>query len=229
MDGTTSLTLPTDLLDPTAKIHTAFAFEGVIRDICALRWEALTSDDVLQVAHAYYYFSIQFRENLEIACRLRPQDMRLKDLHRGECNTDNLSPWPNVTEPGEKVDHDEFMRRLLGLQPVAGEAYVRDLGETYLAVTRHVPDTARAVSIASYEDGGLSRVFTAMLQAPHWQGPGQEAFRYFLEQHILFDTDDDGGHGSLSRHLAPTDQILPLWTAFKDLLTAAVPRLSPAA
>ena len=91
---------------------------------------------------------------------------------------------------------------------------------------RAIDDHARACSIASYEDGGLSRVFSAMLRAQHWHGEGQRAFRHFLEQHILFDTDDDAGHGSLSRHLVPDDSILPLWSAFAALLVLAVPRLA---
>ena len=47
-------------------------YDNVITTICALSWDRLSNDEVLQVAKAYYYFSIQFRENLEIACQLRP-------------------------------------------------------------------------------------------------------------------------------------------------------------
>lgn len=229
MDGIVLIPNRCDPLDRIAEIRNGFEFEGVISEICGMDWEALDSEDVLQVAHAYYYFSVQFRENLEIALRLRPQDPKLHELHRGECNTDNLSPWPGVTAAGEKVNHDEFMRRLLGLQPLPREAYVRGLGEAYLSRTRGIDDLARAASIASYEDGGLSRVFGAMLRAPHWSGRGQRAFRFFLEEHIRFDTDEGGGHASLSRHLVPSDDILPLWTAFRDILAGSAPRLLTAA
>ena len=67
-----------------------------------------------------------------------------------------------------------------------------------------------------------------MLRAPHWYGRGQRAFRFFLEEHIRFDSDDGAGHGTLSRHLPVDDRILPLWTAFRDLLTTAVPKLATA-
>jgi hypothetical protein len=204
-------------------------YDNVITTICSLSWDRLTSEEVLQVAKAYYYFSIQFRENLEIACQLRPGDPKLAALRLGECDTDNLSPWPEVTAPGEKLDHDEFMRRLLALQPVPDEESLEALGANYLSQVRAVDDHARACSIASYEDGGLSRVFSAMLRAQRWYGPGQRAFRFFLEQHILFDTDDAGGHGSLSRHLVPDDSILPLWSAFATLLVLAVPCLAQSA
>jgi len=51
------------------------------------------------------------RENLEIARRLYPNDTKLQQLEREECNTDNLSPWPGVASAAEKMNHDEFMRR----------------------------------------------------------------------------------------------------------------------
>jgi hypothetical protein len=183
----------------------------------------------MRIAKAYYYFSIQFRENLEIACDLFPDDPLLQKLREGECATANLSPWPGIAEAGEKLDHDEFMRRVLVQHPVGGDTGLTTLGETYLALTRNLPDETRAASIASYEDGGLSSVFTAMLRAPDWQGDPASGFRFFLRKHIEFDTDDDNGHGSLSRHLVVDDRILPLWLAFRDLLVAAVPALEPVA
>ncbi len=194
-----------------------------------MRWEMLNAAEVIQVAKAYYYFSIQFRENLEIACRLRPGDALLQKLSAGECDTDNLSPFPGICTVGEKLNHDEFMRRLLAFQPVECDHALTLLGEAYLDQTRALDDLPRAASIASYEDGGLSRVFGAMLRAPNWNGAGPLAFRFFLEEHIRFDTEDGEGHGALSRHLAVDDAILPLWTAFRDLLLAAAPRLEPVA
>jgi hypothetical protein len=220
MDSVTVLTF-----QPENRENAAFGYEAVIDDICAMPWDRLTTDEVLQVAKVYYYFSIQFRENLEIACRRRRGDPKLAALRLGECDTDNLSPWPKIATAGEKLNHDEFMRRLLALQPIRDGEFLEALGTSYLNRVRAIDDHARACSIASYEDGGLSRVFSAMLRAQHWYGPGQRAFRFFLEQHILFDS-DDGGHGSLSRHLSPDDSILPLWSAFAEMLALAVPRLA---
>lgn len=221
MDRISTLTFP-----PQQRESTAWGYEAVIDEICAMPWDSLTSDEVLQVAKAYYYFSIQFRENLEIACRRRPGDPKLAALRLGECDTDNLSPWPQIAVSGEKLDHDEFMRRLLALQPIHDGDFLEALGTSYLNRVRAIDDHARACSIASYEDGGLSRVFSAMLRAQHWYGDGQRAFRHFLEQHILFDTDDEAGHGCLSRHLVPDDSVLPLWSAFAEILALAVPRLA---
>ena len=224
MDGIVLIPNRRDSLDHIADIRNRFAFEGVISEICDMDWEALDSEDVLQVAHAYYYFSVQFRENLEIACRLHPEDSKLKELYEGECATDNLSPWPGVASAGEKLDHDEFMRRLLALGTVEDNNHLTQIGEVYLERTRALDDVTRAMSIASYEDGGLTRVFSAMLRAPDWRGAAPGAFKFFLEQHIRFDSDDGAGHGSLSRHLRLDDRIVPLWIGFRELLVAAVPR-----
>jgi hypothetical protein len=202
-------------------------YRRVIEEIASLNWQGLTRQDVLAAAHAYYYFSVQFRENLEIAVALHPWDAGLAELHAGECDTANLSPFPDVAAPGEKMDHDEFMRRLLrhsDLEPARLHSITR-LGAAYLAECRGVDRLARALSISSYEDGGLEAVFTAILSAPNWTGTALLAFRHFLTEHIRFDSDVETGHGALGRSLVPDDRILPLWEAFYDLLIGAAPKL----
>ena len=84
---------------------------------------------------------------------------------------------------------------------------------------------ARALSIASYEDGGLERTFKAFLQAPEFNNPALAAFRHFLSEHIRFDSNPDEGHGALARHLVPDDRILPLWRSFADMLVEFAPSL----
>ncbi len=202
-------------------------YEYVIDNISELSWPSLTEDELTVTAWAYYYFSIQFRENLEIACELFPNDPKLRQLEREECNTSNLSPWPGVADAGEKMNHDEFMARLLKLLPISAETrlHLETIGQEYLDVVRATPRVVRGLSIASYEDGGLEKVFRAFLTAQHWDNPLLQAFRHFLTEHIRFDSDPDQGHGSLSRHIPPDDRILPLWSAFEQLLVQAVPQL----
>src|SRR5437588_13103991 len=96
---------PTMLMQTSAR----FAYEREIDDICGLNWRGLTREDLVNVAWAYYYFSVQFRENLEITRALYPDDKQLLELDRGERDTDNLSPWPGVAKPGESMKHDGFM------------------------------------------------------------------------------------------------------------------------
>jgi hypothetical protein len=204
-----------------------FEYQQVIAEICDMPWGRLSEEETIDAAWAYYYFSVQFRENLEIALRLYPGDAKLQELELGECNTDNLSPWPGVADAGEKLNHDEFMRRLLCLSPVpeARRHQFHCMGDRYLDYVREMDPMVRARSLASYEDGGLERVFRAMLNSPCSQNQALRAFRHFLSEHIRFDSDTDQGHGSLIRHLRPDDEILPLWDSFRRLLTDFVPRL----
>ncbi len=209
------------------QIAESYSFDRVVDAICALNWTALSREDLTAVATAYYYFSIQFRENLEIARQLHPDDQKLQQLELGECNTDNLSPWPGVAAEGEKLDHDEFMRRLLELSPGDNQkrSFIDSLGKRYLDTVRQVDLDTRARSIASYEDGGLEKLFRAILTAPDWDSPLLQAFKHFLVQHIRFDEDPEQGHGALSRHLAPNDRILPLWLECKRIFVEAAPAL----
>ena len=208
------------------------ACDTIIRSICRLQWNEITAEELHQAATAYYYFSIQFRENLETARHLYPFDESLAELELGECNTDNLSPWPGVAKAGEAMNHDEFMRRALNLSPLCDRKRqaLDAIGLRYLATVRRFDEETRARSIASYEDGGLERVFSAMLTAPDWNNATLQAFHHFLVEHIRFDHDPKQGHGALARHLGVGAEVEPLWAAFHRMLTEAVPRLvySPA-
>jgi hypothetical protein len=202
-------------------------YKRVIDDICDLDWGKLTEEDLIGVAWVYYYFSIQFRESLEIARQLYPDDQQLQELDRGERNTDNLSPWPGVASVGERMNHDEFMRRTLGLSKISGrrQRSLESIGEAYLTMVRAIDRKVRALALASYEDGGLESVFRAILTATKWDDPLLQAFNHFLVEHIKFDSDPEQGHGALCRHLPPDDRVAPLWDEFRQMLVRAAPRL----
>jgi hypothetical protein len=200
----------------------------IIEEISHFRWETLDKADLHAVALAYYYFSIQFRENLCEALQLYPDDRLLLELFAGECDTANLSPWPEIAKTDERLNHDEFMRRALTLSSSVwfDRGSIDAAGSDYLERARSYPAQIKACSIASYENGGLESTFRAMLRAPDWSSPTLLAFRHFLTEHIKFDSDAETGHGALSRHLTVDDQVLPLWLDFRDLLLFAAPRLA---
>jgi hypothetical protein len=216
--------LQSDLPRQTLK----FAYEKIVDDICNLNWTGLTQDELVAIAWVYYYFSVQFRESLETARKLYPDDPRLQELDRGERNTDNLSPWPGVAGIAEKMNHDEFMRRTLGLSRISErrQGNLKAIGEAYLSKVRAIDEKTRALALASYEDGGLESVFRAILTAPKWNDPLLLAFKHFLVEHIKFDSDPEQGHGALCRHLPPDDRVSPLWEEFRKMLVKAAPGLA---
>ena len=215
-------------MDGSSLDRITFNFETVIQEICGLGWAALDESAVIDAAWAYYFFSVQFQENLDVAQELFPGDEKLQDLASEECNTANLSPWPGVAGTGEAMNHCEFMRRVLTLSPIpeAKRLAFEASGARYLHAVRHTNPLTRALSIASYEDGGLERVFTAMLTTLESDNPVLRGFRHFLLMHVTFDSDPTQGHGAMIRHLRPDDRILPLWTAFRDILVEFAPALA---
>jgi hypothetical protein len=202
--------------------------EAAIAEICNLAWPKATEQDVIAAAWAYYYFSVQFRENLCLACDMFPSDEALMRLFAEECDTSNLSPFPGVALPGERLNHDEFMRRVLESSAVPQNVIVhyQEAGERYLGKVRAIDPEVRALSMASFEDGGLEAVFKAMLKSADYDHVVVKGFRFFLSEHIRFDSDPEAGHGSLSRHLALDDRVAELWLLFKDLLLEINPRLA---
>jgi hypothetical protein len=197
---------------------------AVIDEIGDLNWSTLTRDELMAACRAYSYFSVQFVEAVDIACGLYPSDRKLIELREGECDTDNLSPYPGIAKEGEKMNHDEYMRRVVAMSSLdhGTRDKVESLGRAYLAEVHQFDAVTRAMSLSSYEDGGLETVFRAMLSAPDWNEPSLGAFRHFLVEHIRLDS---GEHGGLCRHLVADDRILPLWNAFRDILIGAAPRL----
>ena len=200
-------------------------YHAAIDEIGNLNWPALNREELMAACAAYYYFSVQFVEAVDIACGLYPSDRKLAELREGECDTDNLSPYPGVAEAGEKMNHDEFIRRAVAMSSMntAERARVEKIGRAYLENVHRMEPFVRAMSLSSYEDEGLPRVFSAMLKAPDWNEPSLGAFRHFLVQHVALDSDI---HGALCRHLVADDRILPLWEAFQSLLVKAAPKLA---
>jgi hypothetical protein len=208
-------------------VHIPNRYHKIVDEIGNFNWRGLERDELMMACRAYYYFSVQFVQAVHITCGLYPSDQNLIALRGGECDTDNLSPYPGIAEKGEKMNHDEFMRRVVesaSLDQAARER-VDNLGREYLAEVSRMDPLTRAMALSSYEDGGLEAVFRAMLTAPNWNEPSLGAFKHFLVEHIKLDS-GDGSHGSLCRHLVADDRILPLWVAFKNLLVAGAPRLS---
>jgi hypothetical protein len=200
-------------------------YKTVIDQIGEFNWQGLSREELMAACRAYYYFSKQFVDAVHSACELYTSDQQLIELLEGECDTNTLSPYPGIAEPHEKMDHDEFMRRTIEIASLdeAVRKHVDKIGREYLDKVASADGLTRAMSLATYEDGGLEVVFRAMLTAKDWDEPSLRAFKHFLVEHIKLDS---GEHGALCRHLVADDRVLPLWDAFRELLVGAAPSLA---
>ena len=70
------------------------------------------------------------------------------------------------------MNHDEFMRRTLQLTTIPNERRqaLASIGQAYLAKVRAIDRNTKALALGSYEDGGLERMFRAILTAQRWEG-----------------------------------------------------------
>jgi hypothetical protein len=93
-------------------VNTLNRYQTTIDEIGNFNWSKLSREELRAACCAYYYFSVQFVECVHIACNLYPTDANLIALREGECDTDNLSPCPGIAKSGERMNHDEFMRRV---------------------------------------------------------------------------------------------------------------------
>ena len=86
-------------------VNTLDRYQTTIDEIGNLNWSKLSRKELTAACCAYYYFSVQFVECVDIACDLYPTDANLIALREGECDTDNLSPYPGIAKSGERMNH----------------------------------------------------------------------------------------------------------------------------
>jgi hypothetical protein len=86
----------------------------------------------------------------------------LIELCAGECDTDTLSPYPRVATVGEKMNHDEFMRRAVAMSSLDGDTQARQGREPRPCVSYENSQDGRvtkAMSLSSHEMAGWRRCF----------------------------------------------------------------------
>ncbi len=192
----------------TETVHAPKSKE-VVRQIKALNWENLSSDELVVVWYLSYVAAVEFAEALRLALRLYPDNPGLKAMAYGELKTRNLS----LDDFRAAGDHHEFLAHFLAKHDVT-EQMERQLGEhaaAYLAACRSLSDDVRAMTVFSREEE-LSGIFARILQAGDWSAPGLYAFRHYLSRHIVFDS-GEGGHYDLVSDFPVDDQVLPFYEA----------------
>jgi len=136
-----------------------------------------------------------------------PDNVNLMEMARGELETTNLR-FADYRQAG---DHADFLAYFLANNRISGDALLHRHAQEYLHACRALSAPVRAMSVFSREEE-LSGIFREILLAPDWSAPGLEAFRFYLAQHILFDS-TDGGHHDLTKVFEVDDRLVPFYIA----------------
>ena len=164
----------------------------LVQEIAALPWETATPDDIILLSLCT---AREFSESLRLAKKVYPNDERLDEMMAGELKTDNMA-FEDYTALG---DHWEFLAHfvdkyhLVPSSPLIEEAMGR-----YLTYVRSLSDADRAMTIFSREEE-LTLIFEKIVAAHDWDAFGRTFYKYYLAQHILFDSGDNG-HAWLTKH-----------------------------
>lgn len=193
-------------------------FKNIVREIRELPWELLDGQELQRLMFISEVYAREFAEALRIALRLHPDHPDLRDMARGELDTTNLR-FGDYTLAG---DHADFLSFYLQRHGIHGDALLLQHASAYVTACRQLSPEVRAMSVFSREEE-LSGIFRQILQAPDWTAPGLVAFRFYMEQHILFDT-AEGGHHDLTKGFPVDDRLVPFYTARINTYRA-IPRL----
>ena len=177
-------------------------YKQTVAEIRNLRWERLNAGELQQLMVLSGYAAREFAESLRIARRLHPDNAQLEEMAAGELQTDNL----RFNDYARRGDHADFLWQFIDRYGIMkSEEQVSAVGEAYLDRVRTLDDQTRVMSIASREQE-LPGIFSRILSASDWNASGLLEFRYYLKQHILFDT-GIGGHGELTRDIPIDDRV----------------------
>lgn len=182
-------------------------FKSTVRQIRDLPWQLLDRRELQRLMYISHVYAIEFAEALRIALQEYPDNKNLLSMARGELKTTNLR-YGDYLQAG---DHAEFLAHFLQRHGIQGDELLRTHAKTYLDACRQLSPRVRAMSVFSREEE-LSDIFKVIIEAPDWSAPGLDAFRFYLEQHILFDS-REGGHHDLTKDFAVDDQLVPFYEA----------------
>lgn len=187
-------------------------YKAVVKQIRELNWMSLSTGELQVLMYLSWVAAVEFAEALRIALQLYPHHQGLRQTAEGELETANLA-YGSFTKVG---DHSEFLAHFIRENGIEVPPPVREAGNKYLAACRSLPGEVRAMSVFSREEE-LERIFKEILKVPaDWSAPGLPEYRYFLKQHIQFDS-CEGGHHDLTRDFLVDNRVLPFYRARLEL------------
>lgn len=183
--------------------------KDIVKEIAALDWASVDPRDIIILSHCT---AQEFSQSLRLTKKVYPDDKRLEEMMAGELQTDNMA-YEDYTKKGDHWEFLDHFVRKLGL--VSQTPELTKAMERYLLAVASLSGEERAMTIFSREEE-LTGIFEKILVAHDWEALGYGFYKYYLSQHILFDSGDNG-HAWLTKHFPVHEPILEKF--YKDRLT----------
>jgi len=183
--------------------------KDIVKEIAALDWASADPRDIIILSHCT---AQEFSQSLRLTKKVYPDDKRLEEMMAGELQTDNMA-YEDYTKKGDHWEFLDHFVRKLGL--VSQTPELKKAMERYLLAVASLSEAERAMTIFSREEE-LAGIFEKILVAHDWEALGYGFYKYYLSQHILFDSGDNG-HAWLTKHFPVHEPVLEKF--YKDRLT----------
>ena len=167
-------------------------YKELVKKIADLDWKKASPGDIILLSRCT---AKEFADSLRFGVTLYPDDTRLMEMVSGELKTDNMTFEDYVA----KGDHWEFLEHFINKYTITpSKPEISPAMSDYVAFVESLPDTDRAMTVFSREEE-LTSIFRKIVNAHDWDSIGFGFYKYYLEQHILFDS-GEGGHHHLTQH-----------------------------
>ena len=181
-------------------------YKEIVSQIKNLPWNTYDPKEIIILS---WISAIEFAKSLHCALGVYPGNVKLKEMARGELNTDNLS-YDNYSHKGDHwqfLDHfcftwckSEIYTQLQWRHKVARAC------SKYDEVLKSMSNTERAMTVFSREYE-LPNIFKEILKAHDWDSLKLGYYKYYLERHIELDN-EEGGHANLVADFETNDEVL---------------------
>ena len=164
----------------------------IVQQIANLDWAKAAPGDIILLSHCT---AKEFASSLRFGVSLYPSDERLKEMADGELKTDNMS----FEDYDKKGDHWEFLDHFITKYNITpSKTALPKAMSDYVSAVEGFSDSDRAMTVFSREEE-LTLIFEKIVAAHDWDALGLGFYKYYLKQHILFDSGDHG-HAWLTKH-----------------------------
>lgn len=178
-------------------------YKKLVKQIANLNWSKANPGDIVLLSLCT---AKEFASSLRFGFELYPNDERFKEMASGELKTDNMT-FEDYTQKGDHWEFLEYFVRKNKIIPT--QSAILDAMKKYVSVVEGFSDSDRAMTVFSREEE-LTLIFEKIVGAHDWDALGLGFYKYYLKQHILFDSGDNG-HAHLTRHFPMHESILELF------------------